>query len=203
VRKCRTLNFKGLFFLAVAVSVHWLPVSKLRADSEYTAKTGKINFSVDANISFLKVSGSSSAIKGGGQATVEGNAVTVRNVHFEVDPRSFKTGISLRDQHLYERVFTATDGSVPPVVLRAERFQATPNGSASTWEGNLHAQLTIRGVTKPVVFRALLEKQGDGAVVTAHGTVKTSNFGVKPITYSGASVEDEVAVTVSNLRLEP
>jgi polyisoprenoid-binding protein YceI len=203
VKKSRTIDFRGFLFPAIAICVHCVPISDLKADSEYTAKTGKISFSVDANISFLKVSGSSSAIRGGGQATVDGDAVTVRNVHFEVDPKTFKTGISLRDQHLYERVFTATDGSVPPVVLQAERFQAKPNGSASTWEGDLHAQLTIRGVTKPVIFRALLEKQGEGAVVTAHGTVKTSNFGVKPITYSGATVEDEVAVTVSNLRLGP
>jgi polyisoprenoid-binding protein YceI len=54
-----------------------------------------------------------------------------------------------------------------------------------------------------VVFRASLEKKGDGAVVAAEGTIKTSNFGVKPITYSGATVEDEVAVTVSDLRVEP
>jgi polyisoprenoid-binding protein YceI len=203
VRKCRTVDFTALLYFTVAICAHWLPVSELRADPGYTAKAGKISFSVDSNISFLKVSGSSSAIKGGGEATVNGNTVTVRNLHFEVDPKTFKTGISLRDQHLYEKVFTATDGSVPPVVLQAERFQVKPNGSASTWEGDLHAQLTIRGVTKPVVFRALLEKQGDGAVGTAHGTVRTSNFGVKAITYSGATIEDEVAVTVSNLRLEP
>jgi polyisoprenoid-binding protein YceI len=201
VRKCRRIDFATL--LCVATLTYWLPASEVRADPDYTANAGKISFSVDSNIAFLKVSGSSSAIKGGGEAFVNGNTVTVHNLRFEVDPKTFKTGISLRDQHLYEKVFTATDGSIPPIVLRAERFQATSNGSASTWEGSLHAQLTIRGVTKPVVFRASLEKKGDGAVVAAEGTIKTSNFGVKPITYSGATVEDEVAVTVSDLRVEP
>ena len=171
--------------------------------SGYTARSGKISFNVNSNISFLKVSGSSSAIKGGGKAAVDGSDVVVRDLHFEVDPKSFKTGIGLRDQHLYEKVFMASDGSVPPIILKAERFQATPNGSASTWEGNLQAQVTMRGITKPVVFRATLEKNGDGAVVAAEGTLKTSDFGVKPITYSGATVGEQVALTVSNLRVAP
>ena len=203
MRKCRRIDFARLLCVAVAVLTKWLSANELLADPGYTANAGKISFSVDSNIAFLKVAGSSSAIKGGGEATVDGNTVTVHNLHFEVDPKTFKTGISLRDQHLYERVFTASDGSTPAIVLRAERFQATSNGNASMWEGSLHAQLTMRGVTKPVVFRASLEKKGDGAVVAAEGTVKTSNFGVKPITYSGATVEDEVAVTVSNLRVKP
>lgn len=131
MKKCRRIDFATLLCVAIASAIAALPPSELRADSAYTAKAGKISFSVDSNISFLKVSGSSSAIKGAGEATVDGNVITVRNLHFEVDPKTFKTGISLRDQHLYEKVFTATDGSIPPVILRAERFQATPNGSAS------------------------------------------------------------------------
>jgi len=39
--------------------------------------------------------------------------------------------------------------------------------------------------------------------VAAEGTVKPSAFGVKPITYSGATVNDAVAVKVSDLRIEP
>lgn len=203
MQKCRRISFATLLCVAVTGLIHWVSASELRAEPGYSAKSGKISFSVGSNVPFLKVSGSSSHLKGRGEATANGDTVIVRNLEFEVDPKTFKTGIELRDQHLYEKVFMASDGSIPRIVLRADRFEATPNGKPSTWEGRLKAQLTIRGVTKPVLFRASVEKKGNGAVVTAEGTVKTSSFGVKEIGYSGASVDDEVTVTVSGLRVEP
>jgi polyisoprenoid-binding protein YceI len=192
----------GLCLVLVAVT-QCLATAELRAESDYIAKAGKIEFTVDSNVPFLKVTGSSSDLKGGGEAAVQENTVVVRNLEFEVDPKTFKTGLELRDQHLYEKVFTASDGSIPRIVLRAGEFQAAPNGKPDTWEGNLKGELTMRGVTKPVSFRASLHKKGDGAVVNAEGTIKTSAFGVKEITYSGATVSDEVTVTVSNLRVAP
>lgn len=203
MKKRRRISFATLRYVAVAGMIYWLSASELRAEPGYSARSGKISFSVGSNVPFLKVSGSSSDLKGGGEATANGDTVVVRNLEFEVDPKTFKTGMELRDQHLYEKVFMASDGSIPMVVLKADRFEATPNGKPSIWEGSLKAQLTIRGVTRPVLFRASLEKKGDGAVVTAEGTVKTSSFGVKEIGYSGATVDDEVTVTVSGLRVEP
>jgi polyisoprenoid-binding protein YceI len=203
MKKCGRINVAGLFCVAIGGLVYCFSASDLRAEPEYKSKSGTIAFSVGSNLPFLKVAGSSSDLSGGGEAAANGDIVVVRNLEFEVDPKSFKTGIELRDQHLYEKVFMAADGSIPRIVLRAERFEATPNGKPAAWEGNLNAQLTIRGVTKPVSFHASLEKKGNGAVVTAQGTLKTSSFGVKKIAYSGATVDDEVTVTVSGLRVEP
>lgn len=203
LRRYRTTRLITLFCIALAVSATCLPVGALRADPGYKAKSGKVAFSADANVAFLKVSGSSSAIKGGGQATVAGDVATIRNLRFEVDPKTLKTGIGLRDQHMYEKVFTAADGSVPPLVLRADRFEARRNPKTSKWEGNFQAQVSMRGVTKPVRFRASAEQKNPGAIVSAEGVIKTSDFGVQPISYSGAVVNNEVTVTVSSLRLEP
>jgi Uncharacterized conserved protein len=198
ITRCFTVLALGLASLAIK-----LPHDELQADPGYTAKSGRIAFAVGTNIPFLKVSGSSSAVKGGGEATVAGNTATIRNLRFEVDPKTLKTGMELRDRHMYEKVFTATDGSIPRIVLRADQFQAQYNSKTSKWEGSLQAQMTLRGVTKPVSFRAWGEKKGAGGIVNATGTVKTSDFGVKTISYSGATVNDGVAVTVSDLRIEP
>jgi polyisoprenoid-binding protein YceI len=203
LRKYRTTRFSTLSFIAIAVATAWLPSGELRANPGYKAKSGKVAFNVDANVAFLKVSGSSSAIKGGGEATISGDVATIRGLRFEVDPKTLKTGIDLRDQHMYEKVFTAADGSIPPLVLRADRFEARRNPKTSKWEGNFQAQVSIRGVTKPVRFRASAEQKNPGAIVSAEGVIKTSDFGVKPISYSGAAVNNEVTVTVSNLRIEP
>ena len=189
--------------LALVGSALCLMGVALQAESDFDAKSGKISFNVGSNVPFLKVSGSSSLLKGGGEAAVQAETVVVRHLEFEVDPKTFKTGIELRDRHLYERVFMASDGSMPPIILRAEQFEAAPNGKPGTWEGNLKGQLTMRGVTKPVSFHASLQKKGEEAVVNAEGRIHTSAFGVKEITYSGATVNDEVTVTVTNLRVAP
>ena len=197
------VRYKTRLLVALACANAALGLTELHADPGYSAKSGKISFTVGSNVPLLKVNGSSSAVAGGGEGEVNGSTATIRNLRFEVDPTTLKTGMKLRDQHMYEKVFTAADGSVPKIVLRADRVQAALNPQTSKWEGELRGQLTIRGVTRPVSFNASAERKGAGAVVTASGSVKTSDFGVKPISYSGATVEDEVAVTVSNLVVQP
>jgi polyisoprenoid-binding protein YceI len=193
----------ALLSIAIATSIGCFPCSELRAEPGYKSKSGKIAFHVDTNVPFLKVSGSSSGVKGGGEASVAGDVATVRNLRFEVDPKTFKTGIALRDQHMYEEIFTAADGSIPAIAVRADRFEARRDPKTSKWKAAFQAQVTMRKVTKPVRFHASMEKKSSGAIVSAEGIVKTSNFGVKPIAYSGARVNDDVTVTVSDLRVEP
>jgi polyisoprenoid-binding protein YceI len=192
-----------LLSIAIASSIGCFPCSELRAEPGYKSKSGKIAFHVETNVPFLKVSGSSFGVKGGGEASVAGEVATIRNLRFEVDPKTFKTGIALRDQHMYEQVFTAADGSIPAIAVRADRFEVRRDPKTSKWEAAFQAQVTMRKVTKPVRFHASMEKKSSGAIVSAEGIVKTSNFGVKPIAYSGARVNDDVTVTVSDLRVEP
>src|SRR3954470_17513388 len=100
-----------------------LLAGQLRADQNYTAHAGRVEFTVGSNVPFVKVSGTTSAIVGGGDASVSGDHATVHHLHFEVDPTTFKTGIKLRDQHLYAKVFTASEGRIPKLELRADTFE--------------------------------------------------------------------------------
>jgi polyisoprenoid-binding protein YceI len=188
-------------FLAVAVAV--AAPGPGGAGSSYSAKAGRIAFSVGSNIPFLNVSGASTLIAGTGEGALVNDTATVRNLRFEVDPKSFKTGMKIRDDHLYDKVFKTADGSFPSLILKADHFEAKLNPATSKWEGTLDAQLTMHGVTKPISLHASLEKKGKGALVSADGSVKTSDFGVAKIAYSGAVMEDKVAISISNLRVEP
>jgi len=180
-----------------------ISTAQLRADPAYKVGGGKVSFSVGSNVPFLKVSGSSSAVKGSGEGTVGGNVAQVRSAQFEVDPKTLKTGISMRDQHMYEQVFTAANGSITPVVLRTGAFQAKRNPGSGKWETDFQAQLTLRGVTRPVRFHGSAEQKGSRILISAEGVIKTSEFGVKPITYSGARVNDGVNIVVHDLPVEP
>ena len=61
----------------------------------------------------------------------------------------------------------------------------------------------MRGVTRPVTFRATAEKTGDNALVRAEGTVTTSAFGVARISNLGTTLNDEVRVTATDLLVGP
>jgi polyisoprenoid-binding protein YceI len=194
------LRGKGCIMLGALLVI---AIGQLRADPGYTVKDGEVSFRVGANVPFLKVSGSSSAVKGSGEGTVAGNVARVRSARFELDPKTLKTGMGLRDQHMYEQVFTAANGSITPVVLKTGGFQATRDPASGKWEADFQAQLTLRGVTRPVRFHGSAQPTGAGVTISAEGVVKTSEFGVKPITYSGARVNDEVNVVVHDLRVDP
>jgi polyisoprenoid-binding protein YceI len=189
---------RALVSLAAALAAYF-SLGSVAAQTAFTAKSGTIAFRVGTNVPFIKVAGSSDALSGSGEAEVDGNSAIVRNLRFEVNPVTLKTGNGLRDRHMYERVFTASDGTMPKIVLKAERFQARIDPQTSRSEGELNAQLTIRGVTRPAVFHVRAERRGDGAFVTADGAVRTSDFGVKPISNAGVTVRDEVRVTVTTL----
>ena len=205
LRVPRTFGIRALRFVPIcfAVAVAVAAPGPGGVGSGYHAKSGRIAFVVNSNIPFLSVSGSSSVIAGGGEGALTGDVATVRNLRFEIAPSTFKTGMKIRDEHLYDKVFKTADGAMPSLVLKADRFEAKLNPKTSKWEGTLNAQLTMHGVTKPVSFNAALEKKGTGALVSAEGSVKTSDFGVAKIAYSGAVVEDKVAISISNLRVEP
>lgn len=194
----RAVRWVPIFF-AVAVAVAAPGV----VGSRYSAKSGSIAFEAGSNIPFLHVAGTSTVVTGGGEGALEGDAATVRNLRFEIAPTTFKTGMKIRDEHLHDKVFKTANGEMPTIVLRADRFDAKLNPKTAKWEGTLNAQLTMHGVTKPVSFRASLEKKGNGALVSAEGSVKISDFGVPSISYSGATVNDSVAITVNRLRVDP
>jgi hypothetical protein len=92
-----------------------------------------------------------------------------------IDPKSLRTGLSLRDSHMIEKIFTSSKGEVLPITFVSQDAAA---------EG----QLSFRGVTRQFKF-GCKER-------VCVGTIKLSDFEVAPIKHLGVGVEDAVEVTV-------
>jgi hypothetical protein len=128
-----------LLSIAIASSIGCVPCSELCAEPGYKSKSGKIAFQVDTNVPFLKVSGSSSGVTGGGEASVAGEVATIRNLRFEVHPKTFKTGIGIRD-HKRKRCFGTYNLLSPQVTAQAllplsrSRYSRSKS-SACGWSG--------------------------------------------------------------------
>ena len=60
---------------------------------------------------------------------------------------------------------------------------------------NLHGDLTIHGVTRPLTLRVHLEIKGDTLEATGSTTIRQTDFGITPISKAGVvKVKDELAI---------
>jgi len=96
-----------------------------------------------------------------------------------VSIQSFKTGISLRDEHFHKHF----SSKYPLAVLSNLR------GSA----GKATANLQVNGVTKPVS----MTYQDKGNHVESEMQLKASEFNLPPAKYLGVGVRDEVKVEIT------
>jgi polyisoprenoid-binding protein YceI len=93
--------------------------------------------------------------------------------HLVIKAASLRTGIRKRDEHLHSGDFfeAAKFPDISVAVTGADAIVGDTIG--------LHAQLTIRGTTKPVELEARVTPVGDGGMrLTTQGTVNRQDFGV-------------------------
>lgn len=93
---------------------------------------------------------------------------------------SFKTGIELRDEHLWKHLNSVKH---PKATLTDVKGQG----------GKGTAVLEVNGVKKPIAI-AFVEKGKD---IAAKFKVKASDFGLSKAEYLGVGVQDEVVVEVT------
>ncbi|MBM6993932.1 MAG: polyisoprenoid-binding protein [Prevotella sp.] len=102
-------------------------------------------------------------------------------VDVTIQTKSISTGVEARDNHLRTADFFEVE-KYPTMTFKSTKFVAT-----SKKTGKIYGNLTIKGVTKPVVLNATLIAQmvsPMSKVMTAgfrlRGTVKRSDFGLGP-----------------------
>jgi polyisoprenoid-binding protein YceI len=89
-----------------------------------------------------------------------------------VDVASVDTGDRIRDQRLRNEFFDAEH--FPAMALRIERVGGTPGGD---WL--LRAEITIRGITRPVELHATTEPlDGETVRLRADGRIRRTDFGL-------------------------
>jgi len=108
-------------------------------------------------------------ISGEGQIT----APQTVSGHLDIKVASLQTGIRKRDEHLRSADFFEADkfGDISVVVTGAEKVAGD--------NVDLRAELTIRGVTRPLTLTTKVSPVGDGGMrLQPHVTVNRADFGV-------------------------
>ncbi len=112
-----------------------------------------------------------------GQFTHDPNNPSANSITVEVDTTTVDTRHAERDKHLRSGDFLAVD-KYPKATFKSTRYEGTAES------GKLHGELTVHGITRPVVFE--ITKMGEGpdpwggyrAGFTGSYTLTRKDFGI-------------------------
>ncbi len=158
--------------LAAGLTVSLVAAAKLSKTGSATAgfhASGPGGLGIDGKTSEVAVSD-------------DGSAVTITATLTNID-----TGMGLRDKHTKEDLEV---DKFPTATIRVPRDSLKLGGGS----GDAKGTLTIHGQAKNVSFHYDATKNGDQLDVKAKTTINVKDFGVKPRSYLGISIKDDVDV---------
>lgn len=162
------------------------PVS-YKIDPAHTAVAFIVN-----HIGFSNVIGRFNTV--GGDISFDKDAVEKSTVNVTIDATSIDTNHAKRDEHLRSPDFFNAK-EFPKLTFKSTRIEKTGDKT-----GKLHGDLTMLGVTKPVVLDITFNKDGvsppsklETAGFSARGTVKRTDFGMK---YGAPAVGDDIQLLI-------
>ncbi len=92
--------------------------------------SGDVSFRAETNVPGLTIEGSSKIFKKL-SADFSDDLLTLKKIEVELDAQTLKTGIDLRDQHMFEKVFLVLSAKEKPALLKMNLDKATCEKTAS------------------------------------------------------------------------
>jgi len=185
----KTLFAAALFVATAAGSfapAFAAPVS-YKIDPAHTAVAFIVN-----HVGFSNVIGRFNTV--GGDVTFDKDAVEKSVVNVTIDTTSVDTNHAKRDEHLRSPDFFNAK-EFPKMTFKSTKIEKTGDKT-----GKLHGDLTMLGVTKPVVLDVTFNKDGvspasklETAGFSARGTVKRTEFGMK---YGAPAIGDDIQLLI-------
>lgn len=185
----KTLFAAALFVATAAGSfapAFAAPVS-YKIDPAHTAVAFIVN-----HVGFSNVIGRFNTVDG--DVTFDKDAVEKSVVNVTIDTTSVDTNHAKRDEHLRSPDFFNAK-EFPKMTFKSTKIEKTGDKT-----GKLHGDLTMLGVTKPVVLDVTFNKDGvspasklETAGFSARGTVKRTEFGMK---YGAPAIGDDIQLLI-------
>ena len=158
----------------------------------FEATGGTVKFIATTNIGAISIHGQSNALVGHVQAQPSGGQINVDQLEARLDPKSLSTGMSLRDEHMRNKIFAVGD-AIPELKFAAGRIQCPHPDLAKETACLVQGTFTMRGIAKPFAISLKVRQAGQGAFrVSGEGRIKLTAFGVEPPCQLGVCVSDEV-----------
>lgn len=185
----KTLFAAALFAATAvgAVSPAFAAPVNYKIDPAHTAVAFIVN-----HVGFSNVIGRFNTV--GGDVSFDKDAVEKSTVTVTIDTTSVDTNHAKRDEHLRSPDFFNAK-EFPKMTFKSTKIEKTGDKT-----GKLHGDLTMLGVTKPVVLDVTFNKDGvspasklETAGFSARGTVKRTEFGMK---YGAPAIGDDIQLLI-------
>lgn len=185
----KTLFAAALFAVTAvgAVSPAFAAPVNYKIDPAHTAVAFIVN-----HVGFSNVIGRFNTV--GGDISFDKDAVEKSTVSVTIDTTSVDTNHAKRDDHLRSPDFFNAK-EFPKMTFKSTKIEKTGDKT-----GKLHGDLTMLGVTKPVVLDVTFNKDGvspasklETAGFSARGTVKRTEFGMK---YGAPAIGDDIQLLI-------
>ncbi|MBK3801717.1 polyisoprenoid-binding protein [Azospirillum brasilense] len=185
----RLLSVAALSALvALPMTVQAAPVA-YKLDPAHTA----VVFIVD-HLGFSKAVGSFNTVAG--ELSFDKDAADKSSLSVTIDTTSIDTNHAKRDEHLKSPDFFNVK-EFPKLTFKSTKIEKTGDKT-----GKLHGDLTLLGVTKPVVLDVTFNKDGvspaskqETVGFSARGTIKRSDFGMK---YGVPNIGDDIQIIIES-----
>lgn len=133
-----------------------------------------------------------------GEIAISGNSITIGTI--AINARTFKTDNERRDGAISRAILKAEDPANEFIYFKSSPVEnmTLPQNESSTLAFNLPGEMTVAGVTKPVLFEVQMTIGEDKINGVAKATIKRSDFGlIIPNVPFVASVDDEFTVSAT------
>jgi len=185
----KTMLFAAALFATTAmgaVSAGAAPVS-YKIDPAHTSVVFMVN-----HLGFANAIGRFNTVTG--DVAFDKDAAQNNSVSVVIDTTSIDTNHAKRDEHLKSPDFFNVK-EFPKLTFKSTKVEKTGDKT-----GKLHGELTLLGVTKPVVLDVTFNKDGvspasklDTVGFSARGKVKRTDFGMK---YGAPNIGDEIELII-------
>lgn len=154
-----------------------------------SVQLGSIKFTANTNVKMFKFTGEVKDLS----STLVRTQGSLSSFELRIPVKSLQTGMGIRDKHMQERIFTASDNSMPDITYKATGADCQPGKSSTEQSCSLKGEMSIRGVKKTVPLTVLLE---NGSKVSGSAVIDVLQFEVKPelLQYSEIKVDPLVRV---------
>ncbi|TWA60824.1 polyisoprenoid-binding protein YceI [Azospirillum baldaniorum] len=174
--------------VALPLTAQAAPVA-YKLDPAHTA----VVFIVD-HLGFAKAMGRFNTFAG--ELSFDKDAADKSSLSVTIDTTSVDTNHAKRDEHLKSPDFFNAK-EFPKMTFKSTKIETTGDKT-----GKLHGDLTLLGVTKPVVLDVTFNKDGvspasklDTVGFSARGTIKRSDFGMK---YGVPNIGDDIQIIIES-----
>ncbi len=150
-----------------------------------------LSFEAKTNVPGLTVSGEAPV----SEVILKQNKNILENLQGIVKVAELKTGIELRDEHMYEKVFQNEKGLRPDIKLKGSFDSCEVKNSSMC---KLNANIEIRGKENPITLELVIEKTGDREFkMSSKFPLSLKKYEIDIPAYMGVKVKDSVEIELS------